>query len=59
MNKDELEAANWQIAHTWADGLGLEYGGVDLGDLSEYSVLTVLGRVQLQAAETAASDGHA
>lgn len=57
MNKEQLEAANWQVAHTWADGLGLEYGGIDLSDLAVYSLLSVLGRVQLTDIEKAAADG--
>lgn len=56
-DKDALEIANWHIAHTWADGLGLEYAGVDLSDLTVYSLLTVLGRVEMAAAEPEPANG--
>lgn len=52
-DKDAMEIANWHIAHTWADGLGLEYAGVDLVDLTVYSLLTILGRVEMAEAEKA------
>ena len=51
MNKTDLEAANWNVAHTWAEGLGLEFSGIDLSDLTVYSLLMVLGRIQIAAAE--------
>ena len=48
-----MEQANWQVAHTWAEGLGLEYAGVDLGDLTVYSLLTTLGRIEMTEQEKA------
>ncbi len=48
-----MEQANWQVAHTWADGLELEYAGVALGDLTVYSMLSILGRVELSEQEKA------
>lgn len=53
MSKQEMEQANWQIAHTWAEGLGLEYAGIDLGDLTVYSLLSILGRVEMNEQEKA------
>ncbi len=50
-DKEATEIANWHIAHTWADGLGLEFAGVDLSDLTVYSMLTILGRVEISAQE--------
>jgi hypothetical protein len=50
-DKAQLEAANWAVAHTWAEGLGLEFGGIDLSDLTVYNLLMVLGRIQLSAQE--------
>lgn len=46
-NKAQLEAANWQLAHTWHDGLGLAFAGVDLGDALTYAMLTVVGRIEI------------
>lgn len=51
MSKADLEAANWRIVRTWAAGLGLEYAGVDLADGAAYALLTILGRIQLEALE--------
>ena len=62
MTKAELEAANWQLAHEWADGLGLDFAGVSLGDLAVYSFLSVIGRIQLvdaaQQQAQAVQDGN-
>lgn len=51
MSKADLEAANWRIVRAWAAGLGLEYAGVDLADGAAYALLTILGRIQLEALE--------
>jgi hypothetical protein len=48
MDKRQAEAANWQVAHSWAEGVDLVYAGVELGDVTTYSLLTVLGRIGLQ-----------
>lgn len=48
MDKTQSEAAMWQVAHEWHAGLDLVYAGVALGDVSAYSVLSVVGRLQLQ-----------
>lgn len=45
--KTQAELANWQLAHSWAQGLGLEFDGIDLADTITYSMLTVLGRIWL------------
>jgi hypothetical protein len=51
MTKEQAEAANWRIVRTWADNLGLEYGGVDLADGAAYLLLMVLGNLWLPAFE--------
>lgn len=48
--KTQAEAAHWQLAHGWAQGLGLEFNGIDLADTITYSLLTVLGRIWLAEA---------
>lgn len=45
--KAQAESANWKLAHNWANGLGLEFDGIDLADTISYSMLTVLGRIWL------------
>lgn len=62
MNKSDAEAANWQLAHHWADGLGLEFAGVDLADVTVYSLLQVIGKmalIHLQQVETVVSNDPA
>ena len=48
MTNAEIEIAVRELAHTWADELGLEYSGVQLPDLMEYNFLTVINRLMLQ-----------
>lgn len=57
-DKEKQEAANREFAATWADGLGLEFAGLDLADLGTYSVLTILGRVFLSDPTPEAADGQ-
>ena len=51
IDKAQLEIQNWQLAHSWAEGLGLEFAGIDLGDLTIDSLLSVLGRIQINSAD--------
>jgi len=52
-NKQHTEEANWQMAHGWHAGLGLDYAGVNLGDALTYDALMVLGRIwKIQAGAT-------
>lgn len=48
IDKAAAEAANWTIAQTWADGLGLEYAGVALGDVVVYPLISTLNRIALE-----------
>lgn len=51
MTKDQIETATWGLAHEWHTGLGLEWAGIELGDLVTYSILTVINRLMLQHLE--------
>lgn len=53
-----VDERNYKLAHTWYEGLGLEYAGVNLGDCMVYDVMRVLGqlhREEVQKAEQAAA----
>lgn len=64
--KAQIEAANWALAHSWHADLGLTFAGIDLGDLATYSLLSVLGRIELNSAQAVplpapaegTADGH-
>lgn len=47
IDKPLLEASNWHVAHNWSEGLDLTYAGINLSDLITYSLLMILGRIQL------------
>lgn len=40
-----IDAQNYALAGTWADGLALEFSGVDLADAMKYNLESVLGRI--------------
>lgn len=54
MTKEQAETANWMIAQTWADGLGLEFAGVDLADCAVYPLLSTVGKIALVELEQVA-----
>ena len=40
-----IDAQNYALAGTWADGLALAFAGVDLADAMKYNFESVLGRI--------------
>lgn len=56
VRRDDFEIAQWVVAHSWYEGLGLELGGVDLGDCMTYDVLRVLGHLTRQAEAQGAAE---
>lgn len=43
-----LAERHYGFARYWHEGLGLEFGGVDLGDMLEYDVLQVIGKLLVE-----------
>ncbi len=40
-----IDAQNYALAGTWADGVPLEFAGVNLADAMKYNLESVLGRI--------------
>lgn len=40
-----IDTQNYALAGAWADGLALEFAGVNLADAMKYNLESVLGRI--------------
>ena len=58
MDKTQAEAANWRLAHEWAEGLDLTYAGVALADCAVYPLLSTFNKITLMELEAAQPDAE-